>query len=225
MSEGEVAGCWSLAGDEELSTGERVYLALRQRIVSGQLTDGCRLVETRLAARFNVSRTPVREAVKRLTADGLIAPDALKGLVVVAVGPEEADEIFQVRAALDGLAASLAAERITGDSLARLHRANDRVRDGLAAGDLAGMVEANLDFHAEIYAVAGNRTLSRIADKLNAFVVRTSSRAFGSTEFVHEVLAEHEEIAAALARRDGEEAARLSREHMNTARRNARSDG
>ncbi|MCP3802175.1 GntR family transcriptional regulator [Allokutzneria sp. A3M-2-11 16] len=220
--ENEVAGCWPLAGDEGLSTSERVYLALRQRIVSGQLSDGSRLVETRLATRFNVSRTPVREAVKRLTADGLIAPDALKGLVVVAVGPEEVDEIFQVRAALDGLAAALAAERITGDNLARLHRANDRVRDGHAAGDLAGMVKANLDFHAEIYAVAGNRTLSLIADKLNAFVVRTSSRAFSSAEFVQEALAEHEDIVAALARRDVEEAARLSREHMNTARRNAR---
>ena len=222
MSEAEVTGCWPLAGDAELSASERVYLALRQRIVSGQLKDGCRLVETRLAARFNVSRTPVREAVKRLTADGLVAPDALKGLVVVAVGPEEVDEIFQVRGALDGLAAALAAERITADSVARLRRANDRVRAGLDAGDLAGMVEANLAFHSEIFAVAGNGTLTRIADGLNAFVSRTSSRSFGSPERVREALVEHEEIVAALARRDGEEAARLSREHMHAARRSAR---
>ncbi|GAA4004296.1 GntR family transcriptional regulator [Allokutzneria multivorans] len=222
MPETEVAGSWELAGDEELSAGERVYLALRERIVSGRFTDGARLVETRLAKRFNVSRTPVREAIKRLTADGLVAPDALKGLVVVAVGPEEMDEIFQVRAALDGLAASLAAERITGDSLARLRHANDRVRAGLAEDDLAEMVAANLAFHAEIYAVAGNGALTRTADGINAFVSRTSSRAFSSVERVREALEEHEEIVAALSRRDGELAERLSREHMHAARRNAR---
>src|SRR5579862_2474639 len=94
----------SLLSTGALPSSERVYRTLRDHIVEGKLLPGTRLVELDLAAQFASSRTPVREALARLTAEGLVAQDPQRGTVVRELDAEEAEEIYVLREAIDGLA-------------------------------------------------------------------------------------------------------------------------
>src|SRR5262249_19291819 len=102
------------------SSSERVYQALKAEIISVQRPAGSWLVETELAADFQVSRTPVREALKRLTVEGLVAHDPYRGTIVRAIDLREAAEICEIHEVHDGLAARLAAQRASAGGLARL---------------------------------------------------------------------------------------------------------
>src|SRR3989304_10009044 len=113
---------------------EEVYGALRRAIVQGELSPGNRVVETELAGRLGISRTPVREALRKLAAEGFIAKGPGSSLVVSAMSPEEVEETFRIRAVLEGLAAHLAAERATPEGIALLEgglkRSGNRVDGG-----------------------------------------------------------------------------------------------
>src|SRR5438552_8520439 len=107
------------AGDG-LPMSERAYRELRNRIISGDLPPGTRLVEAQVASETGVSRTPVREALKRIAAEGLVSRDGLGGLIVYAASPDEVEQLYLVREVLDGLAARLAAHRVSPDEFAKL---------------------------------------------------------------------------------------------------------
>jgi DNA-binding GntR family transcriptional regulator len=186
-------------------------------IVSGELAPQSRLVELQLAARFGVSRTPVREALKRLTADNLVHGDPIRGLVVHQPEPDEVHEVYLVREALDGLAARLAAARITYEQIERLRTILDSMREGVDSGRTELIVNANMAFHDVIYRAAGNFTLTRLAKDLNDYVRRFSAEAFSSPERVDAVFREHEAILAALTRHDPDAAVAASSLHLRTA--------
>src|SRR5262245_902855 len=115
-------------------SSERVYRALRDRIVEGTLPPGTRLTEMDLAQQFDSSRTPVREALKRLSAEGLVSTDPARGLIVRDLDAAEAEEIFVIREVIDGLAGRLAAPRVSDDDLTKLRVLMDEqcecARDG-----------------------------------------------------------------------------------------------
>ena len=204
--------------DPPVPSSERVYQALRHRILAGMDEPGTRLVELQLATEFNVSRTPVREAVKRLTAEGLIRVDPVRGIVVSDVDARELEEIFVIREVLDGLAARLAAERVSATDLTKLNLLMDMMRDSVKAGQWEGMVQANIKFHDVLHQAAGNERLRHLTRNLLDFVRRFSMEAFASPERASEVLAEHEEIIRALEARDADRAERVARRHVEVAR-------
>jgi DNA-binding GntR family transcriptional regulator len=206
------------AFDAPVPSSERVYRALKHRILAGMLEPGTRLVELQLATEFSVSRTPVREALKRLTAEGLIRVDPVRGIVVSDVDARELEEIFVVREVLDGLAARLAAERVSTTDLTKLNLLMDMMRDAARTGQWEGMVQANATFHDVLHQAAGNERLRHLTRNLLDFVRRFSTEAFASPERANAVLAEHEEIIHALETRDPDLAERVARRHVEIAR-------
>src|SRR5690348_17070326 len=112
-----------------LPSSERVYRSLRDRIVTRGLPPGARLVELELAQQFDSSRTPVREALKRLSAEGLVSIDPARGMVVREIDPAEAEDIYVIREVIDGLAGRLAAPRVTDDDVTKLRVLMDTQRE------------------------------------------------------------------------------------------------
>jgi DNA-binding GntR family transcriptional regulator len=210
---GRSSGTWS----DGLPSSERVYRQLRQMILSGELPPGTRLVEIHLGEQFGVSRTPVREALKRLTAEKLVLGDPVRGLVVHAPEPHEVSEVYSVREALEALAVRLAAQRITDDELRQLRVILQSMRDAVAKEQTDLVVSANITFHDVIYRAAGNDTLFRLAKDLSDFVRRFSAEALANPDRASAVVEEHERILAALEARDPEGAAEASSSHLQAA--------
>jgi len=201
-----------------IPSSERVYQALKHRILAGMVEPGTRLVELQLATEFAVSRTPVREALKRLTAEGLIRVDPVRGIVVSDVDARELEEIFVIREVLDGLAARLAAGRVSSTDLTKLNLLMDMMRDAVKAGHWEGMVQANIKFHDVLHQAAGNERLRHLTRNLLDFVRRFSTEAFASQERAAAVLAEHEEIIRAMEAHDPDLAEKVARRHVESAR-------
>jgi DNA-binding GntR family transcriptional regulator len=195
------------------SSSERVYQALKAEILSERRPPGSWLVETELAADFHVSRTPVREALKRLTVEGLVAHDPYRGTIVRAIDVLEAVEICEIHEVHDGLAARLAAQRASAGSLARLAWLLDVMRDHLCRGALESLVEANAEFHDLLYELAGNERLTSMARGLADSLRRFSRGALTDRERAAEVLREHERIVRALESRDPAAAEFAARAH------------
>lgn len=151
----------SVVGATHRSLRALVCAEIRQSILSGQLAPGSRLVEDRLAQRLGVSRNPVREALQTLAAEGLVEVFPRRGAVVAMLSDAEAEELFDVRTALEGLAASLAARRC--DEAGRPLRAIlERARQATDSGELGRLAELNSKFHAAIVAVSGNAYLAMV---------------------------------------------------------------
>ena len=207
-----------IGSNTELPDGERVYRAIKEAILSEELPPDSRLVELSLASHLGVSRTPVREALKRLTAEGLAVIDPPRGMVVKPIGEQEMEEIYAVREVLDGLAARLAAQRISDEDLARLRGLTEVMSRAVEEGGRAALVQANIRFHEIIFQAAGNERLLQMGRNLTDSVRRSSSTAFRSLERDIDVLQEHSELVTALEQRDAAAAERLAREHMVKAR-------
>jgi DNA-binding GntR family transcriptional regulator len=201
-----------------LQSSEFVYRSLKEQIISGDLAPDVRLIELAIAAEFNVSRTPVREALKRLAVENLVLADPARGMVVHAPDAREIEDVFIVREALDALAARLAAHRITPSELGRLRVVVDSMEDAISTGRREQVVVANTHFHDVIYAAAGNEMLERLGRDLREFVRRFTTLPFASPDRVDHVLVEHRAIVAALEAHDPEAAEAASRQHLAAAR-------
>jgi DNA-binding GntR family transcriptional regulator len=140
---------------------ERAKDVILQRIVSGEYAPGSRLVETRIAQELGVSQAPVREALRDLEQLGCIVHEPFRGCSVRAFSADELLEAFPVRAALEALAARLAAERISEPELLRLAEQLETMREAARRDDPHGQSQANASFHATIVRAARNVTLER----------------------------------------------------------------
>lgn len=201
-----------------LPSSEYVYRSLKEQIISGAVTPNTRLVELGIADEFGVSRTPVREALKRLAAENLVLADPARGMVVHAPDAAEIEDVFVVREVLDGLATRLAAHRITPTELSRLQVILESMKEAIEADRREQVVIANVRFHDVIYGVAGNDMLERIARDLREFVRRFTTLPFASPERVDDVLREHLAIFEALRNHDPEAAELASHAHLGAAR-------
>jgi DNA-binding GntR family transcriptional regulator len=201
-----------------MSSSERVYAALKHQILTGMLQPRTRLVELRLAKDLKVSRTPVREALKRLMAEGLVSVDPVRGIAVSHVDLRELEEIYVVREVLDGLAARLAAERVSSSELTKFRLLMDMMRKSVAEGQLEAVVQGNMMFHDLLHQVAGNERLRALSRDLGDFVRRFSTESFSSEERALSMLAEHTQIVEAIENRDGDRAEQIARGHVAAAR-------
>ena len=217
MARTRTRGTVSSVRGDGLPSSERVYRRMKEMIISGELPPHTRLVELQFAAEFGVSRTPVREALKRLMADKLVHADPVRGLVVHEPEPNEIQDVYLVRELLEGLATRLAAQRIRPEELQRLRHILDSMHEGLNNGQTEIVVNANMAFHDVIYRAAGNETLQRLVRDLSDFVRRFSTEAFSSGPRVNNVFDEHEAILKALEEHDPEAAEAASTRHLRAA--------
>jgi DNA-binding GntR family transcriptional regulator len=193
---------------------EAVYSELRRRILSGILAPGSRLNQDALAPELGVSVTPVREAVRRLEADGLLEFEAHKTVVVAPLSRVELGAIYDVRLQLDPHAAALATAAAGEDVLTEI----ERLAHTPMQGDALEQVAFNRTFHRAIYAQCGNPILIDILDGLwertdryRIVLLRRDLDALAATR-------EHVAIAEAMRARDARGVAKLIRGHIGTAR-------
>lgn len=198
----------------DLRRADKIALALEQMIFDGTFADGDRLDEVQLADRFEVSRTPIREAFQRLALSGLVEAVPRRGVFVRHPGPVELLEMFEVMAELEAICARLAATRITDAALAELHATNDRCNAAVEMRDSDRYYLENERFHAILYRQSGNGFLEqeclRLHKRLQPFR-RMQLRLRGR---LRQSMGEHEAIVAALEAGDGEAAARAIRDHV-----------
>jgi len=189
---------------------------LLQRILDGEYQPGARLVETRIAQELGVSQAPVREALRDLEQLGCIVHEPFRGCSVRAFSAEELLEAFPVRAALEALAARLAAERMTEDELLRLAELVETMRAAADRGDAHDQSQANAQFHATIVRAAGNATLERQWSFLEPF-----SRTYISVSQpgldLRTLSERHVPILDALRARNADAAAEAMHQHLMDA--------
>jgi len=200
--------------DAPASRSVRIQRILESEIFSGHLAPGARLDEVELAARFRVSRTPVREALRQLAAAGLAETRPHKGVVVAPVNPHRIYDMFEVMAELEGLAGSLAARRLDEKGREAITAAHRRCELSAGAGDSDAYYYDNEAFHKAIYAASRSDFLEEQCAQLHRRLrpyrrlqLRVRNRL--STSF-----AEHCAIVDAIFAGDGEEARRLLRAHV-----------
>jgi DNA-binding GntR family transcriptional regulator len=204
-----------LPEEDALSLGERAYRQLRSSIVQGVLPAGRKVSERGLATELGISAQPVREALRRLEREGMVVTLPRSGTVVAEVGPGQLGELGRIRAALEGVAAALAAERLDDGAMAALTAILARMKAGTAAADTEALAEANEEFHALIHRATGNLFLTRSLSSLRAYDSLGRHRAVGSTpRDLPKALAEHKGIVAALKRRDPALAEERMRHHI-----------
>lgn len=197
---------------QRLPLRDRVYATLLDAIVSGALPAGERVRDTELAAELGVSRTPVREALRRLEDEGLVQtfPGALTRVAPLDV--RDAREAAPVIAALHAVATREAVARLTGDDLAELRRANATFTSALAAENMLAALAADDNFHDLFARVAANGELQRTLDRLTPRVRRLEMARFRSL-LGRASARQHEAIVAAAERGDARAAAELVEEN------------
>jgi DNA-binding GntR family transcriptional regulator len=201
-----------------LLSSERVFRRLKEMILVGELAPGTRLVELDLASQFGVSRTPVREALKRLIDGKLVLVDPARTYAVRQAETDEIEEVYLVREMLDGLAARLATQRIQKDGVDRLRLIVASMATAMERNQTDVVVNTNVLFHDLIYSAAGNETLSRIGREMRDLIRRFSREPFERASRVAAVLKEHQALVDAIERGDADAAERVAREHLRSAR-------
>ncbi|MGH3025978.1 MAG: GntR family transcriptional regulator [Gaiellaceae bacterium] len=197
-----------------LTTG--VHQRMRDAIVRGELRPNSRLVEADLAGWLEVSRTPVRESLQRLAYEGLVA-NHRRGWTVLEHSDEEIREIYDVRAALEGYAARLSADRATRQQITKIVQLAS-VDPGLyAKPPRTEFVNYNEQFHDLVVASAGSARLVETIRRTREYYFNYRIAAVYSPDEVADAIAGHKAIAAAVRRHDGDAAERLTREHVYVA--------
>ena len=184
-------------------------------IEAGQYKPGDRLVESELAERFGVSRTPVREALQRLETQGMLRRDG-RSLIVAALDHNQLTELYAVRGELEGLAARLAARHATEEEVRVLRRmvGDDRA---LLGGDPRLLAQANKRFHKQIHLASHNRFLVQQLDLVHRSMALMATTSFAAEGRDAVALAEHEAIVAAIESGDGDAAYLALRSHISRA--------
>lgn len=196
---------------------DSVYRSLRAAILQGEFQPSDLLREQAVSDRYHVSRTPVREALKRLEAESLVSRTT-SGLVVATLTPEETLELYVLREVLEGLAARLTAERGSDSLLLQLDLLTKTTDEEAGKGLTAGLVQQYTQFHSLVWQGSGNRRLFRIAEDLQSALHRFQTTTLTHPGRLDEALQEHRELLAAIRTRDGSRAEEVARAHMRRAR-------
>ena len=204
---------------ENRTLRERVFEHLRDEILSGELPAGTELHEVGLASSLGVSRGPLREALGRLAAEGLVTITPRRGAVVTKLSKREFVEAYQVREALESLAVRLAVPRLTDAERRRLHDLSDDMVRLADDGDAQAFFEANRRFHQIIVAASGNERLQEMHRLLIAQMARLLARSQQLRGGLQQSIAEHRAILEAVDAGDAERAARLMEEHIEVPQR------
>lgn len=199
-------------------TTDAVTDALREAILDGALAPTTWLREDEIAGTFDVSRTPVREALRRLADEGLVIKTAHHGTSVAGLTLEDVLALYVVRENLEGLAARLAAVRCPPGLVASLDEIGARMKEAAAEDDTAALYRLNLDWHRALREATGNSYLGRFLGQVEHAVRRLPSSTFAHRGRGEEALAEHDAVVRAIEERDGDTAERTAKAHMRRAR-------
>ncbi len=196
------------------SKASEIAAKMQDQIRRGILAPGQRLVEADLISEFGVSRSSLREAMKRLSEAGLIISRHNFGSRVRQLTRENICSIYQAREALEGMAARLAAQRITPSSRNELKGLLSRLKAHSKAGEIEAYLAANTEFHDMIIRISQNDEIGELIEKLTTPIVRLQFRTLINRSIIRQSNDEHEVIAKAIMRKDGDAAEQAIRHHI-----------
>ena len=205
--------------NEYLPLRDVVFNTLRQAILRGELQPGERLMEIQLAQRLGVSRTPVREAIRKLELEGLVLMIPRRGAEVAEITRQDLEHVLEVRAALEELAVKDACEHITDEQLQDLKKAANEFKRSLEGTDLVACAEADIHFHEIIYAATNNKRLVQMLNNLREQMYRYRMENLKDKRTYRTLVEEHDAIRRALKKHDKEKAGAAINVHIENQRR------
>lgn len=199
------------------SLEEHVYERLEEDILTGVYKRGDPLTEFSIAQRFKISRTPVRGAIHRLAEEGLVKLSPNRGAVVTGIGRDDIIDIYKVRMRLDGLAAAMAAEKMSCEDIEKLRESVELSDFYNQRNDAEHQKELDTAFHALIYTATGSRVLCELLSELHKKAKVYRRISLGEKGRAERSASEHREILEAIERRDPRAAERLTQNHVKKA--------
>ena len=201
------------------SLSDMVYHHLYEAITDGRYHSGDLLIEMKIAEELGVSRTPVREAIRKLELEGLVLMIPRKGAEVAEITIKDLEDVLEVRAALEELAVCDACENITEEQILALKEAADNFQAALESDDLVKCAETDMAFHEIIYSATNNKRLLQILNNLREQMYRYRMEYLKEPGTHKLLLKEHEAIYSALKKHDKAEAGSAIRIHIENQRR------
>lgn len=201
--------------NEYLPLRDVVFNTLRQAILKNELAPGERLMEIQLAERLGVSRTPIREAIRKLELEGLVLMIPRKGAEVAKISEKSLRDVLEVRRSLEELAIELACQRIAESEVGQLEDAQIAFREAVNKGDAMAIAESDESYHDIIYYGTGNERLVQILNNLREQMYRYRLEYIKDADKRQVLLVEHEKILRAIKSRHVAEAKEAMREHID----------
>ncbi len=201
--------------DEYLPLRDVVFNTLRKAILRGELKPGERLMEIQLANKLGVSRTPVREAIRKLELEGLVLMIPRRGAEVAEITEKNLRDVLEVRGALEELAVRLACDKITPSRIHELKIAAEEFKKILKSKDITGIAEADVKFHDVIYKATDNKKLVQLLNDLREQMYRYRIEYLKESSVYPHLIEEHEEIIKKIENREKEDAVQVVWRHIN----------
>lgn len=201
--------------DEFLPLRDVVFNTLRRAILTGELKPGERLMEIHLANRLGVSRTPIREAIRKLELEGLVTMIPRRGAEVAQITEKSLQDVLEVRRALDALCAELACDRITNEGKAALKKACESFEAATGTGDIIAIAEADVALHDIIVQATGNRRLIQLINNLSEQMYRYRFEYIKDESGHENLVNEHRIIYESIMKGDKQGAAAAARLHID----------
>ena len=201
--------------NEYLPLRDVVFNTLRQAILKGELEPGERLMEIQLAERLGVSRTPIREAIRKLELEGLVHMVPRKGAEVASISEKSLREVLEVRRSLEELAIELACQKITAEQIKELEEAEVQFADAVQKGDAMTIAESDEHYHDVIYQATDNSRLVQILNNLREQMYRYRLEYIKDADKRQILVVEHEHIIRAVKNHNIPEAKQAMREHID----------
>lgn len=201
--------------NEYLPLRDVVFNTLRQAIITGEFAPGERLMEIALANRLGVSRTPVREAIRKLELEGLVVMIPRKGAEVARITEKDLRDVLEVRSSLEELAAELATERMNDESKKKIELSLKQFENAIASNDNAAIADSDMEFHDTIFEATGNARLIQIISNLREQIYRYRLEYVKDTEYHAILLKEHKELVKSMFSGQKTEARQIMRRHID----------
>jgi DNA-binding GntR family transcriptional regulator len=198
----------------------RISEQIRKAIIHGKLREGQRIVETDLTRAFRVSRSPIRDALKLLAAEGFVNLVPYRGATVSGISAEDVREHYEIKSMVEGFAAYIGAQRFTEKDISDLQGILKEMERQIRSSDLEKVLEANFAFHKRVIDCVGNARLSRIYESLTQSIRRFGTIGLTDPRFRIVSLKEHREILEAIRHRKPALAEEKTRRHaLNMSKR------
>ena len=201
--------------DEYLPLRDVVFNTLRRAILRGELKPGERLMEIQLANKLGVSRTPIREAIRKLELEGLVLMIPRRGAEVAEITEKNLRDVLEVRCALEELAVQLACDRMDADGIASLKEAARKFREVLDSDDITQIAQADVLFHDVIYTATDNDRLIQLLNNLREQMYRYRIEYLKKRECYPQLLEEHQTVIEAIESKDKQKATEITGRHIS----------
>ena len=204
---------------------EMVYEELKMQILTGEIVPGTRMMEVDLAAEMGVSRTPVREAIRKLEKEGLVTIEPRRGAYASRISTQDMIEILEVRQDLEGLAAFFAASRMSPENLALLREISANYNKAVEEGNMGDLIQYDTRFHRLIVDSCSNKILVNMVEQLQELVLRFRYIYYDNFKRAEKMPAEHQEILDAIASGDADRARQAADLHIERLKQMVIEDG